>query len=339
VAHRARSRLGAPRCGERQSVAESRALTDEMLTRPRPSLDPHEPRPDVRPAGAGPPQPSAQIDQQAVAVDAQHAALDLSAPSAVPPSVHAQDGVATDTAVQQGVEGRGEVPPRALQLGLTVRAAAGDERAEPGQVGGAARAGSQLVKLRRGVDPRARRPVEPVRAERDRPVGTAGPDVDHHAARGDVLDRFPEPGAADALDDHSKSPSIRSTTRWAPRRRSVADAAAASRTSLPRSSSQSPVVRWHARSRVRDRGAAASDQRRLTRRAHDAAGATDSGQSVDPIAGMSTSGHRGTKIPDTIRAYAGAITITRGRVRRPPVRPDSSPQSDPVRTAAHMTAS
>jgi hypothetical protein len=49
-----------------------------ILAAPRPPpRHPLEPHPDLRPAAPHRPEPSAPIDQQAVAVDAQHAALDL----------------------------------------------------------------------------------------------------------------------------------------------------------------------------------------------------------------------------------------------------------------------
>jgi hypothetical protein len=104
-------------------------------------------------------------------------------------SVDVEHGLAADAAFQEGVERWGGVAPGGFELDLAVEPARGHERAEAGEVAGAAGVARELVEEVQRVDPCHLRPVEPRRMERDGFVVILGCDVDDDAARGDVLDR------------------------------------------------------------------------------------------------------------------------------------------------------
>src|SRR5262249_2788268 len=84
-----------------------------------------------------------------------------------PASVHVQDRLAADAPVEQGVDRRPGLAPRAGGLDLAVQPALNDQPAQAGQIRGAAGVRGQLVGQVQRVDPRTDRPVEPAGQEGD----------------------------------------------------------------------------------------------------------------------------------------------------------------------------
>ena len=117
------------------------------------------------------------------------------------PSVDVEHGLAADAALEEGVERSGGLPPRGFELDLAVQSPVGHQRAEAGEVAGAAGVGGELVGQVQRVDPRSLSPVEARRMEGDGLVVALGRDVDDDATRGDVLDGKAERRASDSVDD------------------------------------------------------------------------------------------------------------------------------------------
>jgi hypothetical protein len=160
-------------------------------------------------------------------------------------SVEVEDGLAAQTPVEQGIESGRRVAPRGLDRNLTLQPPSDDQAATDGEVV-SGRVSAQPVGEAERVDPDAGRPVEPRSPESDRLIVGPSSDIDHRATENKMLDRLPERGAANALNDQMEVTVEMVEHISGPRRRSASPDVSTSRT---RAVTRAPLSRasWTAK--------------------------------------------------------------------------------------------